>query len=144
MIWPTFWFMGEDVLLHSGKPERPRHTAHTGEQIRLVNAVQSKQPGQRVAGNPTPARDSSNFLLCCWNNFLYQESQIIVRTASAGVSIFKSGRAVPGNHIVVPIQIADGYQSEWWAAGSLCNFVYLLTFIGESVEINDWVLWSST
>ena len=92
MIWPTFWFMGEDVLLHSGKPERPRHTAHTGEQIRLVNAVQSKQPGQRVAGNPTPARDSSNFLLCCWNNFLYQESQIIVRTASVqGSAFLKAG-----------------------------------------------------
>ena len=27
MIWPTLWFMGEDVLLHSGKPERSRHTA---------------------------------------------------------------------------------------------------------------------
>ena len=42
MIWPTFWFMGEDVLLHSGKPERPRHTAHTGEQICLIGGVQRK------------------------------------------------------------------------------------------------------
>ena len=137
MIWPTLWFMGEDVLLHSGKPERSRHATHTREQIRLVNAVQCKQPGQRVAGNPTPARDSSNFLLYHWDNFLGQESQIIVSAPSAGVSIFECRRAIPGNHIVVPVQIADGHQRERRAANSLCSLIYLLAFVREGVEVDD-------
>ena len=25
---PTLWLIGEDIVLHSGKPERARHTAH--------------------------------------------------------------------------------------------------------------------
>ena len=136
-IWPTLWLMGEDVPLHSGKPEKSKHAAYTGKQIRLVNAVQCKQPSQGVAGNPKPARVSGNFLLCRWDNFLGQESQIIVRTTSAGVSIFKNKWTIPRNHIVVSVQIADGYQSKRWATSSLYNFEYLLLFAREGVEIDN-------
>ena len=39
---PALWLMGEDILLHSRKPERAGHAAHTGEQICLIDGVQRK------------------------------------------------------------------------------------------------------
>lgn len=39
---PEIWLMGEDILLHSRKPERAGHAAHTGKQICLIDGVQRK------------------------------------------------------------------------------------------------------
>ena len=58
----------------------------------------------------TQPRSSVNLLLCRWDDLLGQEPQIVVRTTGAGSSIFESRRTVPGYHVVVPVQIADGYQ----------------------------------
>ena len=133
---PTLRFVGEDVVLHSGKPERAGHAAHPRKQIRPVDGVQGEQTGQRVAYDPSPGRNSGNFLLCRWDNPLGQKTQIVIRAAGAGFGIFKGRRTVPGHHIVVPVQIADGHQCERWAASSLCRLVYLLAFIRKGVEID--------
>ena len=130
--------MGEEVLLHAGKPEGAGHAAHPGEQICPVDGIQGKEPRQGVSGDPTPTRDSVNLLLCRWNNLLGEEAQIFVRTTGAGLSIFESRWTVPGDHIVVPLQITDGHQCERWATGSLCSLEYLLPFTGEGVEVNNW------
>ena len=39
MVWLALWFVGEDVVLHSGKPERAGHAAHPRKQIRPVDGV---------------------------------------------------------------------------------------------------------
>ena len=64
-IGTSLWLMGEDVLLHSWKPERARHAANPWKEIRPVDGIQRKQPGQRIPSDPTPARNSGTFLLCC-------------------------------------------------------------------------------
>ena len=68
---------------------------------------------------------------------------VVVRTTGAGLSIFESRWTVPGCHVVVPVQITDGYQSKWWAASSLRGLIYLLAFIGEGIEIDNRGTWSA-
>lgn len=133
----VLWLMGEDVLLHSGKPEGAGHAAHPGKQICLVDGVEGKQPGQRISGDAPPARNAAKLFLCRRNNLLGQKPQIVVRAAGAGVRVFESGRAVPGCHIVVPVQIADSHQRERRAASSLCGLMHLLPFSGEGVEVDN-------
>ena len=133
----VLWLMGEDVLLHSGKPKGAGHTAHPGKQICLVDGVQSKQPGQRVPGDAPPTRNAAKLFLCRRNDLLGQKPQIVVRPAGAGVRIFESRWTIPGGHIVVPVQIADGHQRERRAASSLRGLIYLLPFAGEGVEVDN-------
>ena len=136
-IRPALWLTGEDVLLHAGKPEGAGHAAHPGKQIRLVDGVQSEQPGQRVPGDAPPARNVAKLFLRRWDDLPGQKPQIVVRAAGAGVRVFESGRAVPGCHIMVPVQIADSHQRERRAASSLRGLIYLLPFAGEGVEIEN-------
>ena len=136
-VWLALGLVGKDVLLHAGKPEGAGHAAHPGKQIRPVDGVQGEQPGQGVPGDPTPAWDSANLFLCYWDDLLGQEPQVVVRAAGTGLGVFEGGRTVPGNHIVVPLQITDGHQSKWWAAYSLRRFKDIFLFVGECVEINN-------
>lgn len=134
----AFGLMGEDVLLHARKPERTGHAAYTGKQIRPVDGIQGKQPRQRIPGNPPPTRSAGYFLLCRWDDLLGQQLQIAIRAASAGLGIFEGGWAVPGYHVVVPVQITDGHQSKRRTASDLCRLKYLLSLSREGVEVNDW------
>ena len=136
--------MGKDVLLHAGKPEGAGHTPHPGKQIRLVDGIQSEQPGQRIPGDSTPTRNAAKLFLCRRNDFLGQKPQIVVRPASAGVCVFESGRTIPGCYIVVPFQIADSHQRERRAVGSLCSLVYLMSLSGEGVEVDNGGVWFQT
>ena len=135
---PALGLMGEEVLLHAGKPEGAGHAAHPGKQIRLVEGVHGEQPGQGVPGDPAPTRDSINLLLCRWNNLFRQKPQIVVRTTGAGLSIFESRWTVPGHHVVVPVQITDGHQRERWAAGSLRGLIYIPSLVRKGVEVDNW------
>ena len=67
-----------------------------------------------------------------------QQLQIVPGASSEGLAVPEGRRAVPGGHVVVPVQITDGHQRERRAASSLCSFEYFLSFIGEGVKINDW------
>ena len=136
----TLWLKGEDVLLYSRKPERIGRAPYTGKQVRLVDGIQRKQPGQGVSGDPTPTRNSVNLFLYRWNDIPGQKPQIVVCAAGAGLGIFESRGTVPEHHVVVPVQITNGNQCEWWAAGSLCILKYLLVFLGEGVEIRGTAL----
>ena len=136
-IWTPLRFMGEDILFHTRKPERAGHTSYTGKQVRLVDRIHGKQPGQRVSGNPSPTRDSVNLLLYRWNNLFGQEPQIVIRTAGTGLIIFEDMWTVPGHHVVVPVQITDGHQCERWTASGLYSRKYLLTFVREGVEVDN-------
>ena len=78
-IWPTLWLMGKDVLLHTRKPEGAGHAAHPGKHVRLVDGVQSEQPGQRIPGNSTPTRNAAKLFLCRRNDLLGQKPQIVIR-----------------------------------------------------------------
>ena len=141
MIRPTLWLMGKDVLLHAGKPEGAGHAAHPGKQVRLVDGIQSEQPSQRIPGDPPPTRNAAKLFLCHRNDLLGQKPQIVVRPTGAGVRAFESGRPVPGCHIVVPVQIADGHQCKRRAAGSLRGLIHLLPFAGEGVEVENGGIW---
>lgn len=135
---PALGLIGEEVLLHAGKPEGAGHAAHPGKQIRLVEGVQGEQPGQGVPGDPAPTRNSGKLLLCCWDDLLGQQPQIVVRAAGAGLGVFEGGRTVPGRHIVVPVQITDGNQRERRAAGSLRGLIYLPSLVRKGVEVDNW------
>ena len=140
----TLWLMGADVLLYSRKPERTGRAPYTGKQVRLVDGLQSKQPGQGVSGDPTPTRNSVNLFLYRWNNIPGQKLQIVVCAAGAGLGIFESGGTVPGHHVVAPVQIADGHQSKRWTTSSMCGLIDLLDFVREGVEIDNGGSWFST
>ena len=86
---PMLWFMREDILFHTWKPERAGHAAYTGKQVRLLDGIQRKQPRQRIPSHTSPTRSSVNLLLCRWDDLLGQEPQIVVRTTGAGSSIFE-------------------------------------------------------
>ena len=137
-VQPALWFVGEDVLLHSRKPERTGYAAHPRKQIRLVDGIQRKQPCQRVPGDPTPGRRTSNLLLCRWNNLLSEESKIVICATSAGNGIFESGRTIPGHHIVIPVQIADSHQRKRRTAGSPGGLISPPALVKEGIEINHW------
>ena len=122
-IWPPLRFMGEDILFHTGKPEGTGHAAHPGKEICLADGIQRKQTCQRIPGDPPPPGGSGEFPLCRWDDLLSQKPQIFVRTTGAGLSIFESRWTVPGNHIVVPLQITDGHQCERWATSGLCSLI---------------------
>ena len=136
-IWPLFRFMGEDILFHAWKPERAGYAAYTGKQVCLVDGIQRKQPRQRIPSDPSPTRSSVNLLLCRWDDLLGQEPQLVVRTTSARLSIFEGRWTVPGHHVVVPVQITDGHQRERRTASGLRGFKYLLSLVGEGVEIDN-------
>lgn len=140
-IWPTLWLMGKDVLLHTRKPEGAGHAAHPGKQICLIDGIQSEQPGQRISSDAPPTRNVAKLFLCHRNDLLGQKPQIVVRPTGAGVRAFESGRPVPGCHIVVPVQIADGHQCKRRAAGSLRGLIHLLPFAGEGVEVENGGIW---
>ena len=72
----TLWLMGEDVLLYSRKPERIGRAPYTEKQVRLVDGIQRKQPGQRIPSNSAPSWNAGNFSLCRWDDRLGQEPQI--------------------------------------------------------------------
>lgn len=129
--------MGEDIVLHSGKPERAGHTAYTGKQIRPVDGVQSKQAGQRIPSDPPPGRYAGKLFLCRGDDLSGQEPQIVVRAAGARLGVFEGRRTVPGHHIVVPVEITDGHQCERWTTSSLCGLVYLLSLVREDIEVAD-------
>ena len=92
----------------------------------------------------TQPRSSVNLLLCRWDDLLGQEPQIVVRTTGAGSSIFESRRTVPGYHVVVPVQIADGYQCKWRAASCLRGLKYLLSLVGEGIEVDNRCVYFKT
>ena len=140
-IRPTLWLVGEDLLFYTGKPEGAGHAAHPGKQVCLIDGIQSEQPGQRVPGNPSPARNFIDLFLCRWDELLGQKPQLGVRAASAGVYVFESGWTIPRGHIVVPVQVTDSHQRERRAAGSLCGIIYLFSFARECVEIDNWGFW---
>lgn len=77
----VLWLIGEDVLLHAGKPEGAGYAAHPGKQICLVDGIQSEQPGQRVPGDAPPARNAAKLFLRRRNDLLGQKPQIVVRPA---------------------------------------------------------------
>lgn len=95
-VCPALWRVGEDILLHAGKPERAGHAAYAGKQIRPVNGIQRKQPGQRIPGDPPPTRGTGNLFLCRWNNLLGQKPQIVVCATGAELGIFV-GRGTRGS-----------------------------------------------
>ena len=144
MIRPTLWLMGKDVLLHAGKPEGAGYAAHSRKQIRLVDGIQSEQTGQRIPGNSAPSWNAGNFPLCRWDNFLRQKPQIVVRTTGARLSIFESRRTVPGRHFVVPVQITDCHQCKRWTASSLRGLIYLLSFVGKGIEVDNRCVYFKT
>ena len=137
----VLWLVGEDVLLHTGKPEGAGHAAHPGKQVRLVDGIQSEQPSQRIPGDPPPTRNAAKLFLCRRNDLLGQKPQIVVRPAGAGVRVFESRRTIPRGHIVVSVQIADGHQCERRAASSLRGLIHLLPFAGEGVEVENGGIW---
>lgn len=95
-IWTSLWLMGEDVLLHSRKPKRAGDAAYTRKQIRLVDGIQRKRPSQGVPSDPSPTRDSANLFLCCWDDLLSQELQIVICATNAGIGILKAGELSQG------------------------------------------------
>ena len=70
--------------------------------------------------------------------------QLVIPAASAGLGVFESGWAVPGYHVVVPVQIADGHQSKRRTVGGLCGLKCLLSLVGEGVEVDNRCVYCKT
>ena len=89
----------------------------------------------------SPAREypviphHARLFFCSGHDLLHQQPQVVICPAGKGFSVLGSRRAVPRSHVVVPVQITDGYQTERRTASSLAYFKYLLAFVGDSVVV---------
>ena len=126
-------FVGQAVFFDAGKPQGAGYAGGAAERVALIQGVESKQSGQGIAGDAAPKRSCAEGLLCFGDDAGNEQPQISIGTAMEGIAL----RDVPGDHIAVPVQIADGHQCELWVVGSPSGRIYLLTFARESVEIDS-------
>ena len=122
---PARRLMGKDVLLEPRKAQRARHAPHMGKCIRLADSVQGEQSRQGVPGDSPPRRKPSQLFLCPGYDLLHQQPQIMIRPSGERIPALEYRRAVPGSHVAVPGQVADGHQCEGWASGGLRRLIDL-------------------
>ena len=99
-------FVGQAVFFDAGKPQGAGYAGGAAERVALIQGVENKQSGQGIAGDAAPKRSCAEGLLCFGDDAGNEQLQISIGAAMEGIAL----RDVPGNHIAVPVQIADDDQ----------------------------------
>lgn len=99
--------MGEHIFPKSGKPEGAGHAGRPGERVRAIEGVHREQPRQGIARDAAPAGRARQLPFRGRQDLPSQKSQIVVGTAGEGRGVFEHRWAIPGGHVLVPVQSAD-------------------------------------
>ena len=126
-------FVGQAVFFDAGKPQGAGYAGGAAERVALIQGVESKQSGQGIAGDAAPKRSCAEGLLCFGDDAGNEQPQISIGTAMEGIAL----RDVPGDHIAVPVQIADDDQRGLRTVRGAQLLKQLFADLFKRVEIDD-------
>ena len=126
-------FVGQAVFFDAGKPQGAGYAGGAAERVALIQGVESKQSGQGIAGDAAPKRSCAEGLLCFGDDAGNEQPQISIGTAMEGIAL----RDVPGDHIAVPVQIADDDQRGLRTVRGPQLLKQLFADLFKRVEIDD-------
>lgn len=126
-------FVGQAVFFDAGKPQGAGYAGGAAERVALIQGVESKQSGQGIAGDAAPKRSCAEGLLCFGDDAGNEQPQISIGAAMEGIAL----RDVPGDHIAVPVQIADDDQRGLRTVRGAQLLKQLFADLFKRVEIDD-------
>ena len=126
-------FVGQAVFFDAGKPQGAGYAGGAAERVALIQGVESKQSGQGIAGDAAPKRSCAEGLLCFGDAAGNEQPQISIGATMEGIAL----RDVPGDHIAVPIQIADDDQRGLRTVRGAQLLKQLFADLFKRVEIDD-------
>ena len=126
-------FVGQAVFFDAGKPQGAGYAGGAAERVALIQGVESKQSGQGIAGDAAPKRSCAEGLLCFGDDAGNEQPQISIGAAMEGIAL----RDVPGDHIAVPVQIADDDQRGLRTVRGPQLLKQLFADLFKRVEIDD-------
>ena len=126
-------FVGQAVFFDAGKPQGTGYAGGAAERVALIQGVESKQSGQGIAGDAAPNRSCAEGLLCFGDDAGNEQPQISIGAAMEGIAL----RDVPGDHIAVPVQIADDDQRGLRTVRGAQLLKQLFADLFKRVEIDD-------
>ncbi len=133
MVRCAYRFVGQAVFFDAGKPQGAGYAGGTAERVALIQGVESKQSGQGIAGDAAPKRSCAEGLLCFGDDAGNEQPQISIGAAMEGITL----RDVPGDHIAVPVQIADDDQRGLRTVRGAQLLKQLFADLFKRVEIDD-------